>query len=107
MSSSDKGKMMDDKHRALDAMDFKRVNDEVWSSAAGVDTHKMLYAIYNDVQELKHKVGRMEEMFMVWTSTKGFITTLKWISRLLIGIAVISGVIAGMWYSFKKAVTGL
>ena len=101
---------MNDEHpkrRVIDNIDFERANDEEWNPDAEVSSHKMLYAIYKDVQEMKAKLASMEDMFVVWTNTKGFITTIRLIGRVLLWLAIISGTLAGMWYAFKKAVNGL
>ena len=92
--------------RAIDHIDFSREEDEVWNSEAEIKSHKMLYAIYRDVQVMKVKLNNMEEMFLVLSNTKGFITIMRWIGKLAFWLVATGAAIAGLWYAFKRAILG-
>jgi len=98
----------DENHsRSVDGMDFKRATDEQWTAEAEISSHKMLYIIYQDVQEMKGKLHKMEGILTVWTNTKGFITTVHIVGKTIFWLGTVVGALAALWYAFKKAVTGL
>jgi len=92
---------------SFDKKDYERSDDSEWNPSAEINSHKMLYAIYNDVQILKTKLHNMDEMFTAWTNIKGFKTTIKWIGLTTLFISSVVGVLIAGWYSFKRAITGL
>ena len=96
--------MPDSKRRANDLLSLKREED---SDLIGDGMQEMIKAIYEDVQVLKHKISRMEEMFTVWKNAKGFITTVRWLGKAFYWVGLVGGMIVASWYAFKKIVTGL
>jgi|GEM_PF-3818671 len=93
--------------RATDRLPSHRTIDVVDSPSAEIDNHKMLYAIYQDVQTMKEKLHNMEGMFAAWSNIKGLRNSAKWIGLTILFLSAVIGALAGAWYAFKRAVAGL
>jgi hypothetical protein len=78
----------------------RRVSDPTNSLAQEVpeDVNTRLDLILERVEELALRQANMAEIVLAWNNTKGFVNTVKTISRVVRWVTLTSIACAGLWY---------
>ena len=84
---------------------FKRRTSDHGENTGKSSQEAIINMIYEDLQSIKElnisqskTLENMKEILIVWDNTKGFVSTIKLISRFVFWLSTLGGAITALWY---------
>ena len=65
------------------------------------ETSDRLTNIENDIKSMKDDVCAMKDILETWNNTKGFVTTIKIISKVAVWIGITSAAFTGIYHAIR------